>query len=191
MNVISSNVDMNEYKLLGTKSKQIVNALSILRMPLFLGFLKPKKENKLKSDDIGNELIKYIKSNISKIRYMTIQNHKNSLKPLKELKKLKLFREQEIDKIKNTTNRKLNVLNDKLESLKRFNAHEDEIDEIERLKEKVKYSNDHETKISKLLTDFKYEKEDILHEILLNEIKLKKFGISETTINAIKKSFIV
>ena len=35
MNVISSNVDMNEYKLLGTKSKQIVNALSILRMPLF------------------------------------------------------------------------------------------------------------------------------------------------------------
>ena len=35
MNVISSNVDMNEYKLLGTKSKQIVNTLSILRMPLF------------------------------------------------------------------------------------------------------------------------------------------------------------
>ena len=190
MNVISSNVDMNEYKLLGTKPKQIVNALSILRMPLFLGFLKPKKENKLKSDDTGNELIKYIKSNISKIRYMTIQNYKNSLKPLKEFKKLKLLREQEINEIKNTTNRKLNVLNDKLESLKRFNAHEDEIDEIERLKEEVKYSNDHETKISKLLTDFKHEKEDILHGILLNEIKLKKFGISETTINAIKKSFI-
>ena len=128
---------------------------------------------------------------------MTIQNHKNSLKPLKELKKLKLLREQEINEIKNTANRKLNVLNDKLESLKRFNAHEDEIDEIERLKEEVKYSNDHETKISKkkkknskLLTNLKYEKEDILHEILLNEIKLKKFGISETTINAIKKSFI-
>ena len=78
----------------------------------------------------------------------------------------------------------------------RFNAHKDEINEIKRLKEEVKYSNDHETKISKkkknskLLTNLKYEKEDILHEILLNEIKLKKLGISETTINAIKKSFI-
>ena len=31
----------------------------------------------------------------------------------------------------------------------RSNAHEDEVNEIERLKEEVKYSNDHETKISK------------------------------------------
>ena len=35
MNVISSNVDMNEYKLLGTKSKQIVNVLKTLKVPLF------------------------------------------------------------------------------------------------------------------------------------------------------------
>ena len=40
------------------------------------------------------------------------------------------------------------------------------------------------------LTYLKYEKENILHKILLNKIKLKKLGISETTINAIKKSFI-
>ena len=47
MNIISSKVDMNEYKLLGTKSKQ-----KKLRVSLFLGFLKKlKKENKLKSDD--------------------------------------------------------------------------------------------------------------------------------------------
>ena len=39
----------------------------------FLGFLKKfKKEDKLKSDDIENELIEYIKSNIPKIRYMMI-----------------------------------------------------------------------------------------------------------------------
>ena len=31
----------------------------------------------------------------------------------------------------------------------RFNAHKDEINEIKRLKEEVKYSNDHETKILK------------------------------------------
>ena len=68
-----------------------------------------------------------------------------------------MLREQEI---KNKTERNLNVLNDTLESFKRFSAHEDEIIEIERLKEEVKYSNDddHETKISKLLTDLKYEK---------------------------------
>ena len=80
---------------------------------------------------------------------MTIQNYKDSLKSLKELRKLKLLREQEINEIKNRTNRKLNVLHDKWESLMRFNVHEDEVNEIERLKEEVKYSNDHETKISK------------------------------------------
>ena len=90
---------------------------------------------------------------------MMIQNYKDYLKSFKELKKL--LREEEINEIKNTTKRKLNVLNDKLDSLIRFNTHKDEINEIERLKEEVKYSYDHETKISKLLTDLKYEKEDI------------------------------
>ena len=35
MNIIFSDLDMNEYKLLGTKSKQIVNALKLLEIPLF------------------------------------------------------------------------------------------------------------------------------------------------------------
>ena len=43
--IISSNVDMNECKLLGAKSKQIVNALKLLEIPLFLGFLKQLKED--------------------------------------------------------------------------------------------------------------------------------------------------
>ena len=34
-----------------------------------------------------------------------------------------------------------------------------------------------------MLTDLEYEKEDILHKILLNEIKLEKFRILETKIN--------
>ena len=85
-----------------------------------------------------------------------VKNYKNSLKPLKELEKFKFLREQEIE---NATKRKLNVLNDTLETLKRFKAHENEINEIERLKEEVKNSNDddHETKIFKLLTDLEYE----------------------------------
>ena len=40
--IISSDVDMNEYKLLGTKSKQIVSALKLLKMSLILG-LKTKR----------------------------------------------------------------------------------------------------------------------------------------------------
>ena len=43
MNIVSSGVYMNEYKLLGTKSKQIVNALKLLKMPLLLAFLKQLK----------------------------------------------------------------------------------------------------------------------------------------------------
>ena len=35
MDVISSDVDINEYKLLGTKSKQIVRDLKLIKMPLF------------------------------------------------------------------------------------------------------------------------------------------------------------
>ena len=78
-----------------------------------------------------------------------------------------MLREQEL---KNAKERKLNVLNDTLESLVRFNANEDEINDIERLKEEVKYSNygDHEPRISEIWPDLEYEKEKILHKIFLN-----------------------
>ena len=70
------------------------------------------------------------------------------------------------------------------------------MDEIERLKEEIKINDDEllnaQTKISELLTYLNYEKEDILQEIcLIEKKKLEKLGISETTINAIKKYFIV
>ena len=92
MNIISSDVDMNEYKLLGTKSKQIVNALKLLGMPLFLGFLK-----KLKSDDIENELLNCTKSNIAKLRYIMVKTFKVELKNLQsilnEIEKLEMIRQ--------------------------------------------------------------------------------------------------
>ena len=63
MVIISFEVDMNEQKLLGTISKQIVNALKLLGMP-FLGFLKKlNEESKIKSEDIDDELLKYIELN--------------------------------------------------------------------------------------------------------------------------------
>ena len=77
-------MNMNEYKLLGTKSKEIANALKILKMSLFLGFLKKLKEqDKLKSDDIENELIKYIERNITKLRYIMIKEFKDGFKKLR------------------------------------------------------------------------------------------------------------
>ena len=38
MRTVSSIVEKNEYKLLGTRSKKMVNALRLLKVPLFMGF---------------------------------------------------------------------------------------------------------------------------------------------------------
>ena len=43
INIIFSDVVMNEYKLLGTKLIELVNALKLLGMPYFLGFFKELK----------------------------------------------------------------------------------------------------------------------------------------------------
>ena len=72
MNVIFSDVVMNEYKLLGTKLIELVNALKLLGMPYFLGFFKELKEGKMKSDAIVNELLRYMKLNERKLRCMMI-----------------------------------------------------------------------------------------------------------------------
>ena len=72
-------------------------------MPYFVGFFKQlKEEGKIKSDDIKNELPKYIK-----LRYMMIKKFKyklTSLKTiLKEMLELEIIRQLEmkrIDKIK-------------------------------------------------------------------------------------------
>ena len=85
------------------KSKELVNALKLLGMPYFVGFFKQlKEEGKIKSDDIKNELPKYIK-----LRYMMIKKFKyklTSLKAiLKEMLELEIIRQLEmkqIDKIK-------------------------------------------------------------------------------------------
>ena len=54
-------------------SKQLVNALKLLKIPLFSVFLKQlNDEDKLKPNDIENELLKYIGLNIPKLKYMMI-----------------------------------------------------------------------------------------------------------------------
>ena len=43
MNTLSSDVDMNEYKLLGTKSKQVVDTLKLLKRAIFMIFKTIKR----------------------------------------------------------------------------------------------------------------------------------------------------
>ena len=66
------------------------------------------------------------------------------------------------------------------------------INKIERLKEEVRNNEDKvldgETKISKLITDLKYEKNDALHNIVVLESKLAKLDISLERIDRIKSS---
>ena len=66
------------------------------------------------------------------------------------------------------------------------------INKIERLKEEVRNNEDKvldgETKISKLITDLEYEKNDALHNIIVLESKLAKLDISLERIDRIKSS---
>ena len=41
---VSCKIEKDEYRLSGTKSKKIVIALTLLKVPLFIGFLKKLKE---------------------------------------------------------------------------------------------------------------------------------------------------
>ena len=152
----------NKYKLFRTKSKQTINSLA------------PSK------------------------KYIMVEEFKDKLRDLKnilnEIKKLEPLREQENNKMKNETKRKLNMFDEEtnkiLEKLdenlttlelrcifcgkpydfkkrKRLRlSAKVKINKIERLKGEVEnnedelldYLLDGETKVSKLLTDLKYEK---------------------------------
>ena len=162
-----------------------------------------------------------------KLRKTTIEEFRNQLKDLKnilnEIKKLELLRQQEINEIKNETERQLSMLNDEMSNVldrlevnlttvelrRRFyeKPHESEkerelrlstkekINEIKGLKEEVEDNKeelldcllDGESKISKLLTDLKYEKHGALHDITILESKLKTLEILPAQIDRIKE----
>ena len=217
MNIISSSVEINEYKLLNIKSLYFAYTLAKLKILDYLGFHKYLEEAgcdfiDLEFIGVYNELEVYI----------TIKNYKNNVKPLKELKELEFLRDQEINEIKRTTKIKLNLLNCHLNDIlmyleyelkyvslrniffNRLNTYEAEIklrlatkekiNEIERLKGEVRNNEVElltvESKISKLLTDLKYEKEDILHGIMVSKLKLRRLGVSSMQINRIKNSIL-
>ena len=68
-------------------SKQLVNALKLLKIPLFSVFLKQlNDEDKLKPNDIENELLKYIELNIPKLKYMMINIKKKKNRKIRNKK---------------------------------------------------------------------------------------------------------
>ena len=164
MKIISSSVEINEYKLLSIRSPDFMYAIAKLKILDYLGFHKYLEQTgydfgNLEFIDIYNEIEVYIAT----------KNYKNNVKQLKEWKKLELLREQKIKQIKNETKTKLNLLNydtnDILKDLdfdlkraslknrfsKRQNSYESEIklrlqvkekiNEIKRLKEEVMWIN--------------------------------------------------
>ena len=153
-------------------SKQLVNALKLLKIPLFSVFLKQlNDEDKLKPNDIENELLKYIGLNIPKLKYMMINIKKK--KKIEKLETKKFDALEELDenlsslRLRNTYFRKRPTSIGEETELR--NAKRKKIDEIDRLetelksKEELKYIEDY--KNGELLSDVDYDKEDILHEI--------------------------
>ena len=71
----------------------------------------------------------------------------------------------------------------------------EDIKEIERLKQEVKNNADKllnaESKIFKLITDLKYERRDILHNIITLELKLIRLGIPAIKVHKIKDSILL
>ena len=64
MEILSLIVEKSQYKILGTKSVKVVEALRKLNMPLFIGFLKILRDNnKIYPSDaiLEEELLKYMR----------------------------------------------------------------------------------------------------------------------------------
>ena len=86
MNVISSDVEVNEYELIGTKSDELVNAMKQLGLPHFFGFIRQLSlRDKLRSKNLDNEMILYLTINERKLDYINFKKFKDILLGLKEI----------------------------------------------------------------------------------------------------------
>ena len=72
MNIIFSVTFDDEYKILKTKSRMMVKLLKVLKMPLFLGFLKHISEEELSKE----KLSEYIELNKNKVQNFWIDQFK-------------------------------------------------------------------------------------------------------------------
>ena len=80
MNIISSDIKVNEYDLIGTKSDELVVALKQLRLPHFFGYTRQLlSRDKARSKNLDNEMILYITINKKELDYMNFKKSKDSL----------------------------------------------------------------------------------------------------------------
>ena len=168
---ISSDVEMNEYKFLDTKLKELVNALKLLGMSYFLEFFKQlKEEGKIKSDDIENELLKYTKLNERKLRYMLIIKFKDKLASLKTILK-------EMEELEIITQRKMEQIDKIKEDLEELEIKNDEFEKL-----------DENLRISMLRNRFLERLNNIEDEIKLRNVTRKKITEIDILKTELKKT---
>ena len=191
----------------------MVNALRLLEMLLFIGFLKILREkNKMYSNDdvLEEELLKYIELNKKEMDYIAIKKFKNKLTVLKEIlrdeekinkiKALNLKKEEqaekELNKLEKEKDEELEMLQENLKFLAlknrywgRSNGFREDIE----LKEKTFYQIYLfiiEDKLIDLLIEIHANEKDIQEELNLTEIELEKLKISGKSIKAIRSQII-
>ena len=75
--IVSSVIFDDEYKILKTKSKIMVKSLRILKMPLFLGFLRNPFIIHFNHKSLEEELLEYIELNRNKVNMCGLMNLKD------------------------------------------------------------------------------------------------------------------
>ena len=85
MNIVSSVTFCDEYKIFKTEPRAMANSLRILKMPLFLGFLRDAFKMNFNDDVSEEELLEYIKWNRGKVQYVWTDEFKKWLKEVREV----------------------------------------------------------------------------------------------------------
>ena len=140
-------------------------------------------------DDLITSLItlKVILEDINKISIVIDLDINNKIKKLEaeKIDQLELLQEElRITALKNRFLRRPNKIEEEIDLRKQTKK---KIDNIEELKEEVK---EWEFKSVKILQHLNYEKNNKIVEIARIELKLKRFGISNQSIDIFKKSII-
>ena len=83
MNIVSSVIFGDKYKILKSKSRMMVKSLRTLKMSLFLGFLRNNSIVILNDNSLEEELLEYIELNRNKVQYVWIDEFKKMMKRTK------------------------------------------------------------------------------------------------------------
>ena len=85
MKIVYSVLDNNNFKILKRKSKIMIKSLKVLKMPLFLGFLKNPFNIIFNNEALEEELKEYIELNKDILNYIWINEYKKLLKEYRKV----------------------------------------------------------------------------------------------------------